>query len=148
MRLIGSFQTMTIQGRSCSTSSAPRGCSTSTSAGASVVDMRSADQLPERGLLADRIEVRVLLRQLATALPHVDRLAEVLDRIGRPAREALAARDVVVEVPLVWPGLDELAASVCRLRVFAGLDQSSRRVPPQLRGEAPDRVGQLDPRVT
>src|ERR687885_29409 len=37
MRLIGSFQTMTIQGRSCSTSSAPRGCSTSTSAGASVV---------------------------------------------------------------------------------------------------------------
>src|SRR2546423_12309760 len=38
MRLIGSFQTMTIQGRSCSTSSASRGCSTSTSAGASVVD--------------------------------------------------------------------------------------------------------------
>jgi len=40
----------------------------------------------------------------------VDRLAEVVDRVGRPAREALAARRVVVEVRLVGTGLDELAA--------------------------------------
>ena len=35
----------------------------------------AADQLLERGLLANRIEIGVPLRHLATALPHVDRLA-------------------------------------------------------------------------
>src|SRR5919198_991708 len=39
-------------------------------------------QLLEGGLVADRIEVGVLLRQVATALPHVDRLPEVLDSVG------------------------------------------------------------------
>jgi hypothetical protein len=78
------------------------------------------DQLLETGLVANRIEVGVLSRHLAKALPHVDRAAEVPDRVGRPTREALAARNVVVEVRLVGTSLDELAARVRCLRVPAG----------------------------
>jgi hypothetical protein len=35
----------------------------------------AADQLLEHGLVADWIEVGVLFRHLATALPHLDRMA-------------------------------------------------------------------------
>ena len=59
-------------------------------------------------------------RHLATALPDVDRPAEVLDRVGRPAGEALAAGRVVVEVALVGMGFDQLDGPVRRVRVPAG----------------------------
>src|SRR5919201_6499475 len=46
MRLIGSFQTITIHGRSWTISSAPTGCSISTSAGVSVVDITQRPEAP------------------------------------------------------------------------------------------------------
>jgi hypothetical protein len=107
----------------------------------------AADQLLKRGLVADRVEVGVPLRHVATTLPHVNRLAEVLYGVGRPAREALAARHVVVEVPLVGAGLNEFAAPVRRLRVPPGVVERSPRVSPQLGRVTLDRVGQPHPRV-
>ena len=94
----------------------------------------AGDQVLEGGLVPDRIEVGVLLRHVATALPHVGRPAEVLDGVCCSAREALAARHVVVEVRLVGVGLDELEARVGRLRVPAGVVERSRRFPPQFGG--------------
>lgn len=70
----------------------------------------AADQGLESGLVADRVEVGVPDCHVATALPHLDRPAEVLDGVGSPAREVLAAGHVVVEVRLIRAGLDQLTA--------------------------------------
>jgi len=53
-----------------------------------------ADELLERGLVADPVEVGLLLRQVTTPLPQVDRMAEVFKGVRVPIREALAARHV------------------------------------------------------
>ena len=44
------------------------------------------DQLLESTVVADWIEVRVVLREGSEAGRHLDRAAEVLQRVGRPAR--------------------------------------------------------------
>ena len=54
-----------------------------------------ADQLPECRIVADRVEVRIVLREPAKLLRHVDRLPEVVERVSGPARQALAAGEVV-----------------------------------------------------
>jgi hypothetical protein len=53
-----------------------------------------SDECLRARLGTHRVEVRVALGHLAAAVPHVDRLAEMLDGVGRLAREALAARCV------------------------------------------------------
>src|SRR5206468_11469722 len=52
----------------------------------------AADQLLECGLVANRIEVRVLLRHVPAALPHLDRPPKVPDGLVGLTREALAAQ--------------------------------------------------------
>jgi hypothetical protein len=54
----------------------------------------AADQFLERRLVADRIEVRIVLREGSEALRDVDRAPEVLERVCRPAGEALAAGEL------------------------------------------------------
>ena len=54
----------------------------------------AADELLEAGLVADRVEVRVALRVIA-ASPRARPPPQMLDRLGRAAGEALAAREVV-----------------------------------------------------
>src|SRR5262249_23848186 len=68
-----------------------------------------AHQLLERWLVPDRVEVRVPGRERASLLRVLDRDAEVLDRIGLPPREALAAGDVVEEHRVLRIGLGQLA---------------------------------------
>lgn len=75
-----------------------------------------APSVREGGLIANRIQVGVLRRHVATALRHVDRLPEMLDRVGCSTGEALTAGDVVEELRLVGGRLDELAPPVRRLR--------------------------------
>jgi hypothetical protein len=45
-----------------------------------------ADQLLERGLLADRVQVGVVLRGTAKLLRHLDGVPEVIERVTRPAQ--------------------------------------------------------------
>src|SRR6185503_10119104 len=73
-----------------------------------------ADELLEAGLVADRVEVRVIGGELPKPRPRLDRLAEVLDRLCTPAREALAAGEVVERPDVLWVCLDQLAALVGR----------------------------------
>jgi len=54
-----------------------------------------ADQPLERGLLADRVQVGVVLRGTAKLLRHLDGVPEVIERVTRPAAETLAAGEVV-----------------------------------------------------
>ena len=54
--------------------------------------MSDRDELAERGIVADRVEVRVLLRVLAQRRIQLDRLAEVADGVGRAARPAPHSR--------------------------------------------------------
>src|SRR5215211_1618002 len=96
-------------------------------------DRRStADQLPERGLVADRIEVGVgageRAQPLAVPLRAVEREPEVLDRVGRPPREALAAREVVERLRIP-AGFDQLASAGNNLRVRARLIDRVKRPP-------------------
>jgi hypothetical protein len=59
----------------------------------------------------------------------VDQEPEMLDCIGGPAREALAARDVVRQVPVLGMGLEQLASAVGGLGVLARLVQRPQRPP-------------------
>ena len=68
----------------------------------------AADQLLEGGLVADRIEVRIVLCVRARRLGHIDRATEVIDRVGRPAGEALAAGEVVEQLGVLGMSLDQL----------------------------------------
>ena len=45
-----------------------------------------ADQPLERGLLADRVQVGVVLRGTAKLLRHLDGVPEVIERVTRPAQ--------------------------------------------------------------
>ena len=76
----------------------------------------AADQFLERGLVADRIEVRIVLCVRARRLGHVDRASEVLDRVGRPAGEALAAGEVVEQRGVLRMSLDQDASAGRRPR--------------------------------
>ena len=68
----------------------------------------------------------------------------MLDRVGRPAGEALAAGQVVEQVPVLGIGLEQLAPAVGRLGVLAGFVERLN-LPPHLRGEAFDRRRQTHP---
>ena len=67
----------------------------------------ATEQLLERGQVADRVEVRVVSRDPAAVLPHLDRRTKVLNSVGSSTREALTTGDVVVEVWLVGTCLDQ-----------------------------------------
>jgi hypothetical protein len=71
---------------------------------------RLAHQLLERGLVADRVEVGVVGSERAEPLRPVDREPEVLDRVRRPPREALTAREVVERPGVLRMGFDQLAS--------------------------------------
>src|SRR6476620_4796287 len=73
------------------------------------------DQRLERGLIADRIEVRILLGVRPTPVRTVDREPEVIDRVTRPAREALATGEVVEQPGVLRMSLDEFASAIGRL---------------------------------
>src|SRR6266542_61680 len=107
MRLIGSFQTITTHGRSCSSSSPPRGCSTSTSAGASVDDTgsRESGDLQRFDLTVDREPLEGTRFDLAHALTREAELAA--DRLQR-CRVAVTVEPVAA--------LDDLALAVRQLR--------------------------------
>ena len=92
----------------------------------------TAEQILECRLVANRVEVGVPPRHLATALPHLDRPAEVLDGLGGFARQALAAGRVVGELSVVGVVLDQLAALVRRFGVPAGVERG--RTEPQTSG--------------
>ena len=55
----------------------------------------SLNQLLERGLVADRVEVAVLGSKRTERFVAVNREPEMLDRVVCPTGEALAAREVV-----------------------------------------------------
>src|SRR5215831_10576488 len=78
---------------------------------------RLADELLERRLAADRVEVRVGLRKLAKIFRPSDRGAEVLDRVGGASREALVASEVVEQHRGLGINLSQLAGPVGRLGV-------------------------------
>src|SRR4051794_8575886 len=90
---------------------------------------RALDQLLERRLIADRIEVRIILCVRPTPLRAVDCETEVLDRVGRPAREALATGEVVEQPGVLRMSLDELASALGRLGVLAGAVERVQRRP-------------------
>ena len=54
----------------------------------------AAEQLLERGVVADRIEVGVVLCGIAELLRHLDGVPEVIERVTRPASDTLAAGEV------------------------------------------------------
>src|SRR5439155_428325 len=87
------------------------------------------DQLLERGLVADRIEVRIALRVLAEGLRHLDRAPEVVEGIARPAGEALDAGDVVQQTRILRIRLGQRPAALGGLGVLAGLVQRAERSP-------------------
>src|SRR5439155_6207282 len=88
-----------------------------------------AHQLLERGFVADRIEVGVAGSKRAEPLRPVDREPEMLDRVGRPPREALAARDIVERRAVLRMGCDQLASAVGSLSVVARLVEAVERHP-------------------
>src|SRR5262245_5779725 len=124
MRFIGSFQTMTIHGRSYSKPSSVRGCSTSTSAGATIVLMTRIVAKSGRGGLGRR--------RLLEGEPAVDRvdahgLALLELALEQPERERVL--DLALDRALQWP---------CAVRrVPAGLGEVLLRRVGQLEGQAP-----------
>src|SRR5262249_8846030 len=95
------------------------------------VPERLADERLERRLAADRIEVGVARGERPEAVRAVDREPEVLDRVGLPARQAFAARDVVERPGVLGIRLDQLASPVGGLVVLALLVEVVER-PPEL----------------
>src|SRR6185503_21312879 len=57
-------------------------------------DSSVADELAERGLLADRVEVGVVLREAPEEVGTLDRRSEVLERLGPAAGETLDTGEV------------------------------------------------------
>src|SRR5262249_40019955 len=106
------------------------------------------DESLKSRLAADRLEVRVVLRHFAAAVPHGDRLAEVFDRCGRLAGKAFAARGIEIEVRLVGARVDQLPAPRRRAGILPVVVEGARRVPPQLRRKPLNRIRQAKPWVT
>src|SRR4051812_37615871 len=86
-------------------------------------------ELLERRLVADRVEVGVIGRQRPEARCPVDRVLEVLDGVGPPPGEALAARQVVGQVGVLRMGRDELGTAVGDLLELPGLVERVERRP-------------------
>ena len=74
-------------------------------------------ELGEPGFVPDGVEVGIRGSERAQIAMELDRRSQVLDRIGRPPGQALAARDVVQEPGVVRIGRDQLAATVSHLGV-------------------------------
>src|SRR5512132_380098 len=103
-------------------------------------------ELLKSGLVADWVEVRIALGEGPEELRHLDRALEVLERVSRPAGQALDAGDVVEQVRVLGMSLEQLPPAVCRLGVLAGLVERYQRCP-ELRGVAVRRGRQGDPGV-
>src|SRR6185312_3701818 len=89
----------------------------------------SADELLERGLIPDRVEVRIVGRQRAKRLRSVDRDPKMLDRFFGLPREALAAGDVVEQAAVLGMLLEQRASAVGRLGVLPGRIERVQRGP-------------------
>lgn len=76
-----------------------------TGRGRSSASVLAADQAPESAIVADRIEVGVALCHVATAVPQVDRAADVLD--GMSAVRAPCRPVVSRQLPGVRPALED-----------------------------------------
>ena len=85
--------------------------------------MRSSlrEQLLERGVLPDRIEVGIASKERAGPLREFDRAPKVRDGVVLLAGEAFAASDVVEQVGVRWVARQQLASSIRRLSVIARL---------------------------
>src|SRR6266704_477990 len=66
-----------------------------------------ADQLLERGFVADGIQVGVVLCGIAKLRRHLDAVPEVIERVTRPARKTLAAGEVVEQHGVLRSGCDQ-----------------------------------------
>src|SRR6185436_4889720 len=88
-----------------------------------------ADELLERRFLADGVEVGVALRVVAHAVHQLDRLAKVLERLVRPAGEALAAGEVVERYGVSRHGPGDLRRAVGDRGVLARLVERPERRP-------------------
>ena len=80
-------------------------------------------------IVADRIEVGVVACRRAELLGHLDGAPEVVERIARPAREALAAREVEEQHRVLRSGGHDPAQPVGDLGVLARLVQRGERRP-------------------
>src|SRR5215831_15534996 len=89
----------------------------------------AADQLPERGFVADRIQVGVVLRGIAKLLRHLDRVPEVIERVTRPAALTLAAGEVEEQHGVLRSGCDQGAETVGDLGVLTRLIKGGERSP-------------------
>src|SRR6478735_3404597 len=87
------------------------------------------DQFLERGVVAYRVEVRVLGGERGGARRTLDGEPEVLDRVGRPSGKTLAARHVVQQPVILRVSLDQLTAPVSGLGVLAGIVERAERRP-------------------
>src|SRR5205085_5055834 len=86
-------------------------------------------ELPERRLVADRIEVRILGGVRAELVEPLDREPEVLDGIVLSAGQALAAREVVERRRVVAVRRHELAAALDALAVLLVVVDVRQRLP-------------------
>src|SRR5262249_60583030 len=66
-----------------------------------------ADQLLERGFVADWIQVGVVLCGIAKLRRHLDGLPEVIERVTRPARKTLAAGEGIEQHGVLRSGCDQ-----------------------------------------
>src|SRR3954469_17331888 len=89
----------------------------------------ASDQLLERGLIADRIEVGIILCVRAKPLRAVDCAPEAFDRISRPPRKALATGEVVEQPGVLRMSRDQLTAAIGRLGVLARAVERVQRGP-------------------
>ena len=80
-----------------------------------------ADELLERRLVPDRVEVGVPGGELAGQLRPLDRAPQMLDRVGLSPGEALAAREVVGQQRVLGVGVDDGPRAVGGLGVLARL---------------------------
>src|SRR5687768_5137833 len=88
-----------------------------------------ADQLLERGFVADGIEVGVGLRGLAKLLRHLDRASEVIERCTCPAEEALAAGEVEEQHGVLRGCSNQCAETIGDLGVLFRSVERSKRSP-------------------
>src|SRR5207244_7739349 len=87
------------------------------------------DYLLERGLVANRVEVRILLGIVPKLVRQLDRPPEVLERVRGSTGEALTAGEVVEQQAVLRMSLDQLPPAVDHLGIRAGLVQQPQRRP-------------------
>src|SRR6478752_1362527 len=99
------------------------------SSGVFCLPVALTDQFLERGVVAYRVEVRVLGGERGGARRTLDGEPEVLDRVGRPSGKTLAARHVVKQPVVLGVSLDQRTTSVCGLGVLACVVERPERRP-------------------